>query len=356
MIDRSLFNVEDFLVDNTFQLYCAGTDKLCIAYWENYIKQHPEQTHIIKEARRLYTILSGNKKPLNQQLELLKENLPRPEEQHIIPIRKNYTWLRIAAAVILIAGVSILYRNSRQADIPKKNLIARFTTGGGERKKIILLDGSVVLLNAKSSLTVNEDFNESKREVNLVGEAFFDVKHNKNKPFQVHTSDFDINVLGTSFNVKVYPDEATSEAVLIKGLIVMEGKGSKGNSIIMKPSQKVTFYKKEIARPGIKTIAKPADSHPQIIINQYTKVNDGTIVEMAWTRNQLEILDQSFCDLKSVLERWYDVDIRLNDKDIERYRFTATFNGETIEEVLIALQKAEHFKYEIKGKQITISK
>lgn len=356
MIDRSLFNVEDFLVDNTFQLYCAGTDKLCIAYWENYIKQHPEQDHVIKEARRLYTILSGNKKPLNQQLEVLKENLPLIENQHIIPIRKNYTWLRIAAAVILIAAVSILYRNSQKVQVPKKNLIARFITGGGERKKITLLDGSVVLLNAKSSLTVNEDFNESKREVNLVGEAFFDVKHNKNKPFQVHTSDFDINVLGTSFNVKVYPDEATSEAVLIKGLIVMEGKGNKGSSIIMKPSQKVTFYKKEIARPGIKTTAKSANSQPQITINQYTKVNDSTIVEMAWTRNQLEILDQSFCDLKSVLERWYDVDIRLTDKDIEKYRFTATFNKETIEEVLIALQKAEHFKYEIKGKQITISK
>lgn len=356
MIDRSLFNVEDFLVDNTFQLYCAGTDKLCIAYWENYIKQHPEQDHVIKEAQRLYTILSGNKKPLNQQLEVLKENLSLSEEQSGTPMRRNYTWLRIAAAVLLIAGVSIIYRNSRQADLPKKNLIARFITGGGERKKIILSDGSVVLLNAKSTLTVNEDFNESKREVNLVGEAFFDVNHDKSKPFQVHTSDFDINVLGTSFNVKVYPDEATSEAVLIKGVIVMEGKGSKGNSIIMKPSQKVTFYKKELARPGIKTTAKPADSHPQITINQYTKVNDSTIVEMAWTRNQLEILDQSFCDLKSVLERWYNVEIKFADKDIERYRFTATFNGETIEEVLIALQDAEHFKYEIKGRQITISK
>jgi transmembrane sensor len=356
MIDRSLFNVEDFLVDNTFQLYCAGTDKLCITYWENYIKQHPEQDHVIKEARRLYTILSGNKKPLNQQIEVLRENLPLPEEQHIVPIRKNYTWLRVAAAVLLIAGLSILYKGRQQAPAIKKNLVAHFVTGGGERKKITLLDGSVVLLNAKSSLTVNEDFNESKREVNLVGEAFFDVKHNKNKPFQVHTTDFDINVLGTSFNVKVYPDEATSEAVLIKGLIVMEGKGSKGSSIVLKPSQKVTFYKKELAQPGTRATAKPAVNRPQITINQYTVVNDSTIVEMAWTRNQLEILDQGFCDLKNVLERWYDVDIKFADKDVERYRFTATFNGETIEEVLIALQKAEHFKYEIKGKQITISK
>lgn len=356
MIDRSLFNVEDFLVDNTFQLYCAGKDKLCTTYWERYIEAHPEQEAVIKEARHLYSILSGNKKPLNKQLEVLRENMHFPEDNKIVPIRKNYSWLRIAAAVFIVAGVLIFYRTNLKVQAPGKSLVTHFATKGGEHKRITLLDGSVVLLNAKSSLTVTSGFNEKKREVNLVGEAFFDIVHNKDIPFQVHTSDFDINVLGTSFNVKVYPGEPTSEAVLIKGLIVMEGKGSKGNSIVLKPSQKVTFYKRETVHPVTKAVAKPASARPQITINQYTLVNDTTIAEMAWTQNRLEILDQSFCELKGVLERWYDVDIKLTDRDIEKYRFTAAFNQETIEEVLTALQKAEHFKYEIKGKQITISK
>ncbi|HKG04958.1 MAG TPA: FecR domain-containing protein [Pedobacter sp.] len=355
MIDRSLFNVEDFLVDNTFQLYCAGTDKLCIAYWENYIAQHPEQDAVIKEARRLYLILSGNKKPLSHQVHNLKNNMDAKADTVEVSIHRNYTWLKIAAAIVVLTGAALLFRGKQQEKAATQLTITHFATKGGERKKIILPDGSIVLLNAKSSLSVDECFNEKKREVKLVGEAYFDVVHQKDKPFQVHTSDFDINVLGTSFNVKIYPGEATSEAVLIRGLIVMEGKGAKGSSITMKPSQKVTFYKK----PAIVHTDKPNRSQtrsPEITINHYTKVNDSIIAEVAWTQNRLEISDQSFADVKGVLERWYDVEIKVTDTEVEKYRFTASFLSENIEQALNALQKAEHFKYEIKGKQITVSK
>jgi transmembrane sensor len=355
MIDRSLFNVEDFLVDNTFQLYCAGKDKLCIAYWENYIKAHPEQKAIINEARRLYVILSGHKKPLNKQLDLIKENIQPQKEPDIIPMRRSYTWLKIAAAVLLVLGAGFLYRSTIQHTKPDVNLITHFSTKAGERKKITLPDCTVILLNSKSTLSLNKDFNVNNREVSLIGEAFFDVTHNKDKPFKVHTVDFDINVLGTIFNVKVYPDEATSEAVLIKGLIVMEGAGSRGNSITLKPSQKVTFYKTLPATLKGK-FSKPTVKYPEIAINRYTKVNDSTIVEMAWTQNRLEIVDQTFGELKNTLERWYNVEIIFTDKELEKYRFTATFNKENIVEVLMALQDAEHFKYEIKGNQIIISK
>lgn len=356
MIDRSLFNVEDFLVDNTFQLYCAGTDKLCISYWENYIKAHPEQEAVITEAKRLYVILSGNKKPLNKQVDLLKNNIEPQEEVDVVPIRKNYMWLKIAAAILVMVGVAVVFKNNPKETISNASLITHFSTKGGEKKKITLPDGSVVLLNAKSVLTLDKNFNDKNREVSLVGEAFFDVTHNKNKPFKVHTEDFDINVLGTTFNVKIYPGEATSETVLIKGLIVMEGKGAKGSSITLRPSQKVTFYKKIEEVPSKVKPQKPAVVHPQIAINQYTKVNDSTIVEMAWTENRLEILDQSFAEVKGDLERWFNVEILFKDHEVEKYHFTATFRQENIEQALIALQKAEHFKYEIKGNQITISK
>nr|WP_068888140.1 FecR domain-containing protein [Pedobacter panaciterrae] len=356
MIDRSLFNVEDFLVDNTFQLYCAGTDKLCITYWENYIKAHPEQETVIAEAKRLYVILSGNKKPLNKQVDLLKNSIEPQSEVNIIPVRKNYMWLKIAAAILVIVGIGVIYKNNLKEPLPNASLITHFSTKGGEKKKITLPDGSMVLLNARSVLTVDKNFNDKNREVNLVGEAFFDVTHNKNRPFKVHTEDFDINVLGTSFNVKIYPGEATSETVLIKGLIVMEGKGTKGSSITLRPSQKVTFYKKVEELPSNIKSQKPSAVHPQIAINQYTKVNDSTIVEMAWTQNRLEILDQTFAEVKGDLERWFNVEIIFKDHEVEKYHFTATFRHENIEQALKAFQDAEHFKYEIKGNQVTISK
>lgn len=363
MIDRSHFNAEDFLVDNTFQLYCAGQDKRCMAFWEAYIKAHPEQIEVIEEAKRLYVILSGNKKPLNTQIDKLKASIESEknlkEEVAVVSIRKKYSWLKIAAAILIVAGVAaFLYTNIHPKEtLPiEQEYVSHFSSKEGERKKITLSDGSTVLLNFRSSLSLHKDFNKNTREVELIGEAFFDVAKNKDKPFVVHTSDFDINVLGTSFNVKVYPEDATSEAVLIEGLIVMEPKVNEGSSITMKPSQKVTFYKTKPFLPANQKVISKIPQVQEIAINQYTQNEDNSIAEMAWTQNRLEIMDESFGDLKNELERWYNVQINFNDKEVEGYRFTATFANKNIKEVLNALQKAKHFNYEIKENQIMISR
>ncbi|KQM74762.1 hypothetical protein ASE74_01905 [Pedobacter sp. Leaf216] len=355
MVDRSKFNAEDFLVDSTFQQYCAGTDKLCIGYWEKYINAHQEQAEVIAEAKKLYVILSGNKRPLNKQVETFKES--------VFPVGKvvkinRYLWLKIAAAIIFIIGSVLIYNNYNHYNSVKNaaQVMNTFTTKNGERKKIRLQDGTAVLLNAKSSLSVNKGFNDQTREVTLTGEAFFDVAHNKNKPFKVHTTDFNINVLGTAFNVKAYPDEITSEATLIRGLITMEAVNGNGGTITLKPSQKVTFYKN--VAPQLKSkLVKPTAPQPEITINHYTKIKDSTIVETAWTQNRIEIYDQDFDEIKNVLEKWYNVEIKFTDPAIEKYRFTATITNETIEQVLNALKATENnFKYEIKGKQVIISK
>ncbi|WP_131538740.1 FecR family protein [Pedobacter nototheniae] len=353
MIDRSQFNAEDFLVDNTFQLYCSGTDQLCVDYWEKYLKTHPEQESVIMEAKRLFIILSGNKRALNNQLDTFKKefNADKP-----LKVYKNYLWLKVAAAIVLIAGAVFLYRNYGFEKVNPTELKAQvFCTKSGERKKVSLPDGSIVLLNAKSSLSIDADFNDKVREVKLTGEAFFDVVHNKDKPFKVHTDDFNINVLGTSFNVKAYPDENTSEATLIRGLITMEAVNGNGGMITLKPSQKVTFYKIAPLKENHKLL-KPTASRPEITINHYTLIKDSSIVETAWTKGKIEIYDQNFAEIKGALEKWFGVNIQFKDKQIEKYRFTATFSHETLEDALKALQNVEYFKYEIKGNEVTISK
>jgi len=355
MVDRSKFNAEDFLVDSTFQQYCAGTDELCIGYWEKYVNAHPEQAEVIAEAKKLYVILSGNKRPLNKQTESFKESM-FPEEK-VVKLNR-YLWVKIAAAIVLAIG-SVLIYNTYKTDNSTKHeaqVVSTFITKSGERKKIKLQDGTSVLLNAKSTLLIGKGFNNEGREVTLIGEAFFDVVHNKNKPFKVHTGDFNINVLGTAFNVKAYPDETSSEATLIRGLITMEATNGNGGIITLKPSQKVTFYKNLVPKPANK-LTKGTAPQPEITINHYTKIKDSTIVETAWTQNRIEIYDQDFDEIRNVLEKWYNVEIRFSDPAIEKYRFTATITNENIEEVLHALKAAENnFKYEIKGKQVIISK
>ncbi|RZL47967.1 MAG: anti-sigma factor, partial [Pedobacter sp.] len=303
MIDRSQFNSEDFLVDSTFQQYCAGTDKLCVGYWEKYIKAHPEQADVVAEAKKLFFILSGNKQPLNNQIGNFKQNFSLTPET---PKAQNtYLWFKIAAAILIIGLIGIIYQSYYNKGANEPITVAQvFKTKAGERKRITLPDGTTVLLNAKSSLSVGKDFNGKLREVILTGEAFFDVEHNKEKPFQVHTADFNINVLGTSFNVKAYPDETTSEATLINGLITMEAVDGNGGTITLKPSQKVTFYK-NLPKVQAKKVLKPASTRPEITINHYTLIKDSTIVETAWTKNRIEIYDQDFDEIKGVLEKWF---------------------------------------------------
>jgi len=353
MIDRSQFNAEDFLIDSTFQQFCAGSDKLCIEYWEKYIKAHPEQANVIAEAKRLNFILSGNKRPLNNHLESLKETY---NSENSLKISRSYNWLKIAAAILLIAGIGFLYRVYNAGKKEGAVSFAKtFKTISGERKKITLPDGSTVLLNAQSSLSIGKEFNETCREVVLKGEAYFDVIHNKNKPFKVHTEEFNINVLGTAFNVKAYPDEISSEATLIRGIITMDAVNGDGGTITLKPSQKVTFYK-TVPVKDVKKASKPAATHSEITINHYTLIKDSTIVETAWTQNRIEIYDLNFDEIKDVLEKWFNVKIKFTNAEVEKYRFTATFSQESIEQVMSALQKVENFKYEIKGNQIIISK
>jgi len=356
-------NIEDFLVDNTFQEYCSGENDQCIAYWEKYRIAHPEQEETIAQAKRLFHILSGNKKPLNEQLKAFKEIMAKTELEEVkTPVFRLGRWAKIAAIFIALGGAYLWY--SREGVTPEvvdremSSLVTTYETQKGEKKEFELSDGTKVTLNSASKLEVEQAFNHDDRHVHLVGEAYFEVEKDKEKPFVVHTNDFDIRVLGTSFNIKSYPDELFSEALLVEGLIEMKSKGVNENSIVIKPNQKVTLYKEDKSLIAIdKKLGKPL---PKVAVKEIAiqEVDEPTEVEpltdIAWKENRLEMVDQDFQSLKKVLERWYDIDITLEGDKIQDYRFTATFNQENIEQVLQALQEVKPFKFIRDGKNVTI--
>ncbi|HWW38768.1 FecR family protein [Pedobacter sp.] len=293
----------------------------------------------------------GNKAKIH---EILYARLKQETFPECSPVRKLHPilrWLSVAA-VLLIASLAIAFFYYRTVQVSnQEGLLVRFETRKGQKKQITLSDGTVIWLNSLSSLTYGKDFNEKTREVNLVGEAYFDVAHKTDKPFKVHTADFNINVLGTAFNVKAYPNDKTSETTLIRGLISMQPTSGNKKTITIRPSQKIMFIKNNQL--------KYSDHHPviqNIIIKTYQKVRDTTIVETAWTKNNLEIFNQRFIDIKSVLERWFDVQIIFKSEEVKNYVFTGTFTNESIIEVLNALKRTGKFNYEIKEKTITISK
>ncbi|WP_316815158.1 FecR family protein [Pedobacter nyackensis] len=293
----------------------------------------------------------GDKTQIHEILYSRLKEETATEKDSVYKLNPIVRWISAAAVLIIISTAVVFFYQHKDQISNSTSAVVKFETRKGQKKQITLSDGTVVWLNSLSSLTLNDGYNEKTREVNLIGEAYFDVTHKKDKPFKVYTADFSINVLGTAFNVKAYPDDETSETTLIRGSINMQPTSDNKKTITMVPSQKVIFVKNEKLKPDHK-----AGKIQDIIVKNYQEVRDTTVVETAWTKNNLEIFDQRFIDMKGVLERWFDVQIIFTSEEVKNYKFTGTFTNESIVDVLIALKKTAKFNYEIKEKTITISK
>jgi ferric-dicitrate binding protein FerR (iron transport regulator) len=131
--------------------------------------------------------------------------------------RTLYRIIRIASAAavfLLLLGLNFYLINRKQSP---ETVMQKVNVPAGQRVELILTDGTVVWLNAGSSFTFPNNFNGETREVYLDGEGFFDVKHNPKQHFIVKTSGYDINVLGTRFNVLAYSHSSLFEVSLLKG-------------------------------------------------------------------------------------------------------------------------------------------
>lgn len=271
---------------------------------------------------------------------------------------KSYLAAAVIVGICLIGYFFLKNTNSKEVFFDKENT---YTTSLGTKSHISLPDGSKVWLNAATKLQYKKDFNSKLREVYLTGEAYFDVRKDAKHPFIVHTSDIDIRVLGTVFNVKSYNEDAAIETTLIHGSIkVISNKRSDIPEIVLHPNEKLVYAK----NGAIKTI-KINDVAKDDIINlgkyyQLSKVtpvtNDSNRVETAWVQNRLLFDGHTFRELAIKMERWFNVKINFENEDVASYRLRGAFEEETIDEALKALQQIANFKYIMKDKTVTIYK
>lgn len=268
--------------------------------------------------------------------------------------------LKWAAAAVLIgftvvAGILFNQQRLQKEDGAKNDIV----TTRGTKSKIILPDGTKVWLNADTRLNFDKKFNGALREVYLDGEAFFDVAKNKDRPFIVHTSDIDIRVLGTAFNVKSYKEEATIEATLIHGSIQVTKQKECIPKIILSPNEKLVFNKligKVVESPDHLPMGKEKEAQYLVSKIAINESNDSSIVETAWIHNRLLFDGDTFKELAVKMERWFDVQIKFENAEAAGYRLRGAFEDETIVEALKALQQIANFKFTVKDKTVTIAK
>lgn len=301
------------------------------------------------------------------------ESREQPEPVYIHPDfykprqRRSWKkWIYAAAAIAAVGSALWVYTFPEKTAADKHGLtaarISEVTAKKGSRSTMILPDGSKVWLNADSRLTYQSSFNSDRREVELEGEAYFDVVKDPARPFIVHTSGIDVKVLGTSFNVKSYPSDATIEATLIRGAIeVIRKDDPSAASIVLHPHEKLVFNKEMKNSYPLPPAANALNREKAYTAERSIAVTalpenkaDSLIAETSWRYNKLIFESDTFRQLADKMERWYNVRINIEDKKLLRYRFKGIFENETVQEALLALQLTNNFQFNINGNEIEI--
>ena len=320
-------------------------------YWHHHRSSQPLQDHTPDQ--HFAHILEMATEQSGQQ----------PEQEFARPgiLRRILKITAAAAMAAAIAGTVWALIPKKQTDViavqPKINEVV---AGRGIRSKMVLPDGTQVWLNSDSKLQYSAGFSDSTREVELEGEAFFDVVKDPAHPFIVHTSAIDIKVLGTAFNVKSYAQDKTIETTLIHGLIEVTNKTKPElPKIILKPKEKLVFNKfagMEAKGADIADLQTKTGIAAAIAITALPQhIADTALIETSWIYNRLIFEGDTFREVAVKMERWFNTRIQFKNEKIANYRLSGSFDKESVEEALQALQYIAPFQYKINNNEVEIT-
>ncbi len=253
------------------------------------------------------------------------------------PQSGNRLVLRLASlAAVLVTGLIIGYFINYSSR-PTEPVYYTSIAPKGSVSEMYLPDGSHIYLNAGSELKYSVDGANGIREVFLTGEAWFHVTKMKRKPFLVHTPSYDVQVTGTSFNVKAYSEDKEVITTLEEG------------SVHVKTFVNAQIDEEKVLIPGEQLVYNKEMRNVQI-----NAVNPKWYT--SWKENKLIFVNMSLKDLKILLERKYGVEIEISEKSILNYHYDGTIKNESILEVLEILRQTLPIKYQIIGQKIIITK
>jgi len=252
-------------------------------------------------------------------------------ESHSIRVRRlwNLAYAASGVAASLLIFFSLTFFTSL---FSISGSAISMSTANGSRSEVVLPDGSVVKLNAGSSLDYHFDKLSNTRKVDFKGEGFFEVAKSK-QPFIIHTPDgLDVKVLGTAFNLSAYPDDRLAQTSLVEGKVELSVNGSAG--LVLNPGQMASFDRQ----------------------SKKLEYSSGEVShQLGWTQDKLYMDNMPLHDVCTRLERWYDVEITLSDQIMrKKIHYTGVLQEQSVVDVLDALCQLSSIKYELKGKYITI--
>lgn len=333
------YNLEDFLLDDSFVKWVKDKDPEATAFWSEWVMLHTEKQPLIEEAKQAVLALSFEEKTDNREVQnrlweniksataeasndnISVEKLLEPsqvDKKQSVPEKSKPTIIRrliplaAAASVALVLFFTFFNNNS----------LKEFDTLAGQMETVTLPDGSQVILNSQSELTYDAKNWNNQRQLNLDGEAFFKVE--KGKSFIVKTKNGEVEVLGTSFNVFSRNEElfVTCET----GKVAVR---SESTETILTPNQAVIANK-----------------------NNHTSVSDAAS-RGQWRTGKYEYQDVVLEKVTTDLERQFLIDIVLADS-LRLERFNGSFVTKDLETALSEVFWPAGIEFKIEGKKVLL--
>ncbi len=254
------------------------------------------------------------------------------------PLKNVYRYAAVLAIVLTSSLLTWHAINNELSNVPVStdvsNSLVLVTTQKAEKKEIILEDSTKVILNSNSVLSYPKHFSGNTREVVIKGEAFFDVTENPERPFIVTTDNgMKIRVLGTSFNIKSYPEDKNVETTLVTGKVkVIEE--NKNTVVELSPSQKATYVKSED-----KMIVEKVDTE------NFT----------SWKEGKLIYNETPMRDVIKDLERTYNMKFDVTSNKILDYKYKGEFDNLSIYQILDLFEVSSPITYSIHNNIIRLN-
>jgi ferric-dicitrate binding protein FerR (iron transport regulator) len=342
MKDYLSYHVVDFITDESYLRYYYRENEEDIKFWTEWIMLHPEKLDIVISANNYIDAFSVRISETEFQKEQqrlaqalndlsLDSDLWHNEEpDRAIKARKIRR--RITGALAFIAVGAIVYLalpKSASFESEKVTIIEKYVPKG-QFAKITLPDGSNVELNADSKLTYPSKFTDSSREVQLTGEAFFNVQQDPQHPFHVITKNLTITVLGTSFNLQCYPNKSQAKVALVTGRVGVNTEDKQ--TIELAPSEMGVLNRSDLSLRKTK-----------FDINE----------EIGWRQGIVVFKNADFKEIVDRFDKMYNIRL-INLSHKKEFRFNGSFTKISAQELVKSICLSKQLSFTTNGNVITI--
>ena len=318
-----------------------GLDKNALAELKAWIAASPEnEDYFIQQREVWFSAVSreaASKYNKDKAFDTFKNRIGNRKQVEKAPrqeFRLSAVW-RYAAIIAVILAVGCF--SYWQGGVNVKDTFADISVEAplGSRTKLYLPDGTLVWLNAGTRMPYSPGFEVGNRKVELEGEGYFEDQRNEKLPFFVKTKDLQLQVLGTKFNFRDYPEDHEVVVSLLEGKVGLSNLLKKEKEAFLAPDERAILNKAN----GLMTVETVTASNAS-----------------QWTDGYLFFDEELLPDIVKELERSYNVNIHIANDSLNKFRFYGNFvrREQSIQEVLDALASTEKIQYKIEERNITI--